>query len=141
MKSRSLSICLALTTTVSAFSFSSMMQAQTLATGDTRTVSQPTYPAVCTTVTAQFTSSQRSSPPSSDDTTRLQDALTSCENTGKSVVLASSGSKNAFFSNQLNVIGEALVINSGVTLYGNNSYSSKSELLEITGNNSGLYGP
>jgi polygalacturonase len=141
MKSRSLSICLALTAMVSAFSFSSMMQAQTLATGDTRTVSQPTYPAVCTTLTAQFTSSQRSSPPSSDDTTRLQDALTSCENTGKSVVLASSGSKNAFFSSQLNIIGEALVINSGVTLYGNNSYSSKSELLEITGNNSGLYGP
>ena len=116
--------------------------AQTLATGDTRSVSQPSNPStVCQTITAQFTSSQRASPPTSDDTTRLQNALTSCENTGKSVVLAVSGSNNAFYSNELNVVGEALVINSGVTLYGNNSYSSKSELLNITGNNSGLYGP
>jgi polygalacturonase len=118
------------------------LTAQTLATGDTRSVSQPSNPTnVCQTLTAQFTSSQRASPPSSDDTTRLQNALTACENTGKSVVLAVSGSNNAFYSNQLNVTGEALVINSGVTLYGNNSYSSKSELLYITGNNSGLYGP
>ena len=116
--------------------------AQTLATGDTRSVSQPSNPStVCQTITAQFTSSQRASPPTSDDTTRLQNALTACENTGKSVVLAVSGSNNAFYSNELNVVGEALVINSGVTLYGNNSYSSKSELLNITGNNSGLYGP
>ena len=118
------------------------LTAQTLATGDTRSVSQPSNPSsVCQTITAQFTSSQRASPPTSDDTTRLQNALTACENTGKSVVLAVSGSNNAFYSNQLNVTGEALVINSGVTLYGNNSYSSKSELLYITGNNSGLYGP
>ncbi|EDZ99848.1 hypothetical protein BH160DRAFT_4834 [Burkholderia sp. H160] len=31
--------------------------AQTLATGDSRTVTQPGYPTVCTTLTAQFTSS------------------------------------------------------------------------------------
>jgi polygalacturonase len=141
MKSRSLLICLALTSAVGAFSFSSMIQAQTLATGDSRTVSQPTYPAVCTTLTAQFTSSQRSSPPSSDDTTRLQDALNSCEGTGKSVVLAVSGSNNAFYSNELTISGAALVINSGVTLYGNNSYSSKSELLNFTGTNAALMGP
>ena len=139
MKSCSLSITL--TVAVGVLSLSHTVHAQTLATGDTRTVNQPTYPAVCTTLTAQFTSSQRSSPPTSDDTTRIQNALTSCENTGKSVVLAVSGSNNAFYSNQLNVVGEALVINSGVTLYGNNSYSSKSELIDITGTNSALMGP
>jgi polygalacturonase len=139
MKSCSLSITL--TAAVGVLSLCHAVPAQTLATGDTRTVNQPTYPAVCTTLTAQFTSSQRSSPPTSDDTTRIQNALTSCENTGKSVVLAVSGSNNAFYSNQLNVVGEALVINSGVTLYGNNSYSSKSELIDITGTNSALMGP
>ncbi len=83
-----------------------------------------------------------SSPPTSDDTTRLQAALTACESTGKSVVLAASGSNNAFFTRLSSPSnGEALVINSGVTLEGNNSYSSQSELLNITGNNSFIYGP
>jgi len=114
---------------------------QTLATGDTRTVAQPANPAVCMTLTAQFKTSQRASPPASDDTTRVQNALTDCENTGKSVVLAVSGANNAFFTNLINVTGEALVINSGVTLYAASGYTSKAELINITGNNSGLYGP
>jgi polygalacturonase len=67
--------------------------------------------------------------------------LTSCAGTGKSVVLASSGSNTAFYSDKLTISGEGLVINSGVTLYGNNSYSSQSELLYITGTNSSLMGP
>jgi polygalacturonase len=115
--------------------------AQTYATGDSRTVNQPGYPTVCMTLTAQFTTSQRSSPPTSDDTTRLQSALTSCAGTGHSVVLAASGSNNAFYSNELTVNGEGLVIDQGVTLEGNNSYSSKSELLLIEGTNSFLGGP
>jgi len=115
--------------------------AQTLATGDSRSVSQPTPPAVCLTLGAQFTGSQRSSPPSSDDTSRIQSALTSCAGTGRSVVLAASGSNNAFYSGKLTVSGEGLVINSGVTLYGNNSYSSQAELVLITGSNSSLMGP
>ena len=65
--------------------------AQTIATGDSRSVSQPSFPSVCDTLTAKFTTSQRSSPPSSDDTSRVQAALTACAGTGKSVVLASSG--------------------------------------------------
>ena len=36
---------------------------------------------------------------------------------------------------------EALVINSGVTLYGNNSYNSESELVYINTANNGIYGP
>jgi polygalacturonase len=117
------------------------LAAQSLATGDTRTVTQPSNPAVCMTLTAQFKTSQRSSPPSSDDTTRVQNALSDCANTGKSVVLAVSGSNNAFFTNLINITGEALVINSGVTLYAATAYTSKAELINITGNNSGLYGP
>src|ERR1700677_718652 len=115
-------------------------QSQTLATGDSRTVGTPSYPAVCETLSAQFSTSQRSSPPSSDDTSRLQSALTSCAGTGKSVVLAASGSNNAFYSDKLTVNGEGLVVDSGVTLEGNNSYSSQSELIYIEGTNSFLGG-
>jgi len=115
--------------------------AQTVATGDTRTVSTPTYPSVCETLTAQFKTSARSSPPSSDDTTRVQAALTACKGTGKSVVLAASGSYNAFYTAKLNVAGEGLVINSGVTLYGSAAYSSQAELLYVTGSSSFIGGP
>ena len=114
------------------------------ATGDTRTVTQPTYPAVCATVYAQFTTSQRSSPPTAatDDTARIQAALNSsaCQNTGGSVELAVSGSNNAFFSELLTVTGESLQIDAGVTLYGGATYSSGSYLVYITGSNSSLVG-
>jgi polygalacturonase len=110
-----------------------------LATGDSRSVSQPSFPAVCTTLSAEFTTSKRSSPPSSDDTSRIQSALNSCKGTGKSVVLASSGSNDAFFSKTLTVSGEAVVVDSGVTLYGNNGYSG--ELLSVSGTNSAIMGP
>jgi polygalacturonase len=110
-----------------------------LATGDTRSVTEPTYPAVCSTLSAQFTISDRSSPPSSDDTDRIQAALTACEGTGQSVVLAMSGTNDAFYSGTLTVNGEALVVDAGVTLFGNNSYTG--ELLAIRGVNSALMGP
>ena len=96
--------------------------AASLATGDARSVSQPSIPASCATVTAslatsnrQFSSSAEASPP---DTSRIQSALNSCVGSGKAVVLAASGSSNAFLSGPLTVGGsEVLVINSGVTLY------------------------
>ncbi|MEX3894703.1 hypothetical protein [Paraburkholderia sp. BR10954] len=69
--------------------------AQSLATGDSRSVSEPAYPGVCQTLYANFSSSQRSSPPATDDTSRLQDALNQCAGTGRSVVLAPSGSNDA----------------------------------------------
>lgn len=111
----------------------------TLATGDSRSVSQPKLPAVCTTLTARFTTSQRSSPPSSDDTSRVAAALSTCKGTGKSVVLAPSGSDNAFFTKTIDVSGEALVVDSGVTLYGSNGYSS--ELILVSGTNAAIMGP
>ncbi len=110
-----------------------------LATGDSRSVSQPSVPSTCATLSAQFASSKRSSPPSSDDTSRIQAALNSCKGTGKAVVLAASGSDNAFFSKEVTVSGETLVVGSGVTLYGNNGYTS--ELVSVSGTNAGIMGP
>jgi len=112
-----------------------------LATGDSRTVNQPVLPAVCSTLSAQFSTSQRSSPPGTDDTARLQAALNTCAGSGKSVVLAASGSHNAFYTNSLTMNGQALVVNSGVTLFGNNSYSSASQLISVTGTNAAIMGP
>lgn len=117
--------------------------AVTPATGDSRTVTQPSYPAVCATLFAQFTSSQRATPPTTDDTSRIQAALntTACKNTGQAVVLAPSGSNNAFYSSLLTLNGEGLTLNSGVTLYGNTAYQNLAELILIKGNNSSLMGP
>jgi polygalacturonase len=127
--------------TAAILSLAASINAQTVATGDSRSVSQPGFPSVCDTLTAQFTTSQRSSPPSSDDTSRVQAALNACAGQGRSVVLAASGSNNAFYTGALTVNGEGLVINSGVTLEGNNSYSSKSELILVEGANSFIGGP
>ena len=116
----------------------------TLATGDSRSVSQPTVPATCQTLSAQFTSSavDVETPTTSDDTTRIQNALNSCENTGEAVELSASGLNNAFLAGELTIeAGESLVIDSAVTLYGNNSYNSDSEFIKISGSNTGIYGP
>lgn len=117
----------------------SPLGAQILATGDTRPLQAPQYPAVCQAVAAQFDDSLRSSPPISDDTSRLQAALTACANTGQSVELAASGSNDAFYSGALKMNGEALVVDAGVTLYGANGYSG--QLISVTGANAGIYGP
>lgn len=93
------------------------------ATGDTRTVTEPTLPGTCTTLSSTlanpssrtFTSSQETSAP---DTSRIQAALNSCAGTGKAVVLAASGSDTAFLSAPLTIgSGEYLVLDTGVTLY------------------------
>jgi polygalacturonase len=96
--------------------------ALTLATGDSRSVSQPSVPSACTTLSAtlatsneQFSSSAESSPP---DTSRIQSALNSCSGTGKAVVLAPSGSNNAFLSGPLSLPASVvLVVDDGATLY------------------------
>lgn len=91
--------------------------------GDQRSVSEPSLPGTCETLTStlttpssrEFTSSQESTPP---DTSRIQSALDSCLGTGKAVVLAASGSDTAFLSAPLTVGGgEYLVIDTGVTLF------------------------
>ena len=117
-------------------------QTPTLATGDTRNVTVPHYPAVCQVLTAQFSSSQRSSPPANDDTSRVQDALNSCENTGKSVVLAATPTSDAFYTGKIQLhTDETLVIGWGATLFGNDSYASEGELISGGGSNMGIMGP
>ena len=94
----------------------------TLATGDSRAVAQPAVPATCETLSAtlatsneQFSSSAESSPP---DTSRIQAALNSCSGTGEAVVLALSGSDNAFLSGPLSLPASVtLLIDAGATLY------------------------
>src|ERR1700681_1368296 len=93
-----------------------------LATADSRSVSQPSVPSACTTLSAtlatsneQFSSSAESSPP---DTSRIQSALNSCSGTGTAVVLAPSGSDNAFLSGPLSLPASVtLLIAPGATLY------------------------
>lgn len=122
---------------------SAAAQAQTIATGDSRTVHQPAPTLPCQTLSAQFASTQRATPPDPgiDDTARVQAALNACANTGKSVVLAASGANNAFFTGSLNVVGEGLVIKSGVTLYGNTSYVNNAQMILVSGTNASIFGP
>jgi polygalacturonase len=96
--------------------------AVTLATGDSRTVTQPVLPAACATLTAnlatsneQFSSGTEAAPP---DTARIQSALNSCSGTGRAVVLAPGGGHNAFLSGPLTLPGNVtLLVDAGATLY------------------------
>lgn len=120
----------------------STLSAQMLATGDSRKfIPEPRYPLICTTVTAQFSSAQRTTPPSPDDASRLQAALSSCAGSGKAVLLVASGANDAFYSGKLSLDGEALIVGRGVTLFGNNAYSSSGELISVSGNNPAIFGP
>jgi len=96
------------------------------ATGDRRSVSEPTNPSTtCATVPAQLTltdgagtAAQEAAPP---DTSRLQQALDACVQKSGSVVavrLVASGTSSDFLSGPLTVgQGEVLVLDPGVTLY------------------------
>src|SRR5215472_2938264 len=64
-------------------------------TGDPRTVTQPTFPAVCTQLLGQQTASSLNQ--SRFDTARLQSALNGCP-AGRAVELSSSGADNAFLT-------------------------------------------
>jgi len=138
-------------------------QAASIATGDSRSVSQPAVPSVCQTLTAnlatsneQFSSSNEASPP---DTSRIQNALNACKGTNKAVELTNSGSNNAFLSAPLTVpSGVYLVINAGTTLYATrvaSQYQSSSSdtcgaisssdngcnpFIKVSGANSGIEG-
>jgi polygalacturonase len=120
----------------------STLSAQTLATGDSRRfIPEPRYPMVCTALQAQFSSTQRATPPASDDTARLASALSSCSGSGKAVLLLASGLNDAFYSGKLSLNGEALIVGHGVTLFGNNTYGSSGELISVSGNNPAIFGP
>lgn len=102
---------------------SPLATAASVATGDSRHVTQPTVPSTCMTLTATlaapssrvFSSGQEATPP---DTSRIQSALNSCAGTGKAVQLAASGSDAAFLSGPLTIGGsETLLVSPGVTLF------------------------
>lgn len=112
------------------------VKAQAYATGDSRPVQTPTYPRICRILLAHFSTAARATPPTSDDTTRIQEALNDCADSGMSVVLVPTRSGNAFYSGELSVTGEGLVIAAGVTLEGNNSYATEPELINVTGRDS-----
>jgi len=93
----------------------------TAATGDALTVSQPSIPDTCVSLTAKLTANDRTftakAEETSPDTSRLQAVLDACTGTGKAVLLV-AGRHADFLSGPLTVhADETLVIGEGVTLY------------------------
>jgi polygalacturonase len=138
--------------------------ALTLATGDSRNVSQPALPATCSALSSTvaypssrtFTSAQETTPP---DTSRIQSALNSCAGSGHAVELKASGSNTAFLTGPLTIGSSVtLLVDAGVTLVASRNpanyqvsggptcgtVASKgggcSPLIAITGSNSGVMG-
>lgn len=98
------------------------------ATGDARSVSQPSIPGVCATLTGDLTASSRAFSSSVEsaapDTSRIQAALNSCSGSGKAVLLSGSTHKD-FLSGPLTIhAGETLVLDQGVTLYASRKASA-----------------
>ena len=92
--------------------------AQTLATGDSRTVTEPVFPASCSVLAAQ--QAIVSGGPASEttfDTSRIQTALTACPS-GQAVELTAAGSNNAFLIQPLTIpSGVGLIVDGGVTVF------------------------
>ena len=93
---------------------------------DTRTVTEPAFPTLCTALPAQLSivagfSGSVGGAPSSQiafDTTRIQNALTACTS-GHAVELSASGTNYAFLTQPLTIpTGVTLLIDPGVTLFG-----------------------
>ena len=100
-------------------------QAAAVATGDTRTVTEPVFPAVCTALNATLTSVNDDLPASVDaantnpDGARIQAALNACT-AGQAVQLsAGAAGSNAFLSGPLVLPSNVtLLVDPGVTLFG-----------------------
>jgi len=85
-------------------------------TGDSRTVTEPTFPSVCTTLMAQQSSGSLDQ--TLFDTARLQAALDSCP-AGQAVELSASGGNDAFLTQPIVIdAGVTLLIDAEVTLFG-----------------------
>src|SRR5271156_6370072 len=85
---------------------------------DTRTVTEPVFPATCSTLQAQqaIVSGEPASE-TSFDTTRLQSALNGCAK-GQAVELQFSGSNNAFLIQPITIpTGVTLLVDGGVTVF------------------------
>jgi len=88
---------------------------------DTRTVTEPKVPAVCTTLKAQLRSVNNTIAETDEgklDTARIQEALDKCKQ-GKAVRLAQSSGRDAFLTGPLELrTGVTLLVDKGVTLFG-----------------------
>jgi len=87
---------------------------------DTRTVTEPVFPSVCTTLTADLAGSGgliAAEDEAKPDTGRIQQAIDSC-GAGKAVELKAADGKNAFLTGPLELRpGVTVLIDRGVTLY------------------------
>jgi sugar lactone lactonase YvrE len=98
---------------------------QFVATGDTRTVTEPSFPAVCTTLTAALTSVNDDIPTSVDatvtnpDGARIQAALNSCAGTSQAVELSIDGAgHDAYLTGPLSMPANVtLLVDPGVIVY------------------------
>ncbi|HYW26693.1 MAG TPA: glycosyl hydrolase family 28 protein [Terriglobales bacterium] len=115
-------------------------------TGDTRTLTEPTFPAVCTQLLAQQSASSLNQ--SRFDTARLQSGLNGCP-AGRAVELSSSGADNAFLTQPGLTLpaGVTLLIDADVTLFGDDSYndyhctsSTCTPLISVAGNSASAAG-
>ncbi len=103
----------------------SAVLAAPVATGDSRTVTEPSFPAVCATLTAALTSVNDDIPTSIDsvitnpDGARIQAALNACGGSNQAVELSIDGAgHNAFLSGPLNLpSGVTLLVDPTVFVY------------------------
>jgi polygalacturonase len=85
---------------------------------DTRTVTEPVFPAVCTQIAAETTISA-GEPASETNDTSIQAALISAACAGKAVELIASGSNDAFVIAPIYIpSGVTLLVDGGVTVFG-----------------------
>ena len=98
---------------------------QYVATGDARTVTEPSFPSVCTVLSAEIAMVNNDIPASVDatvtnpDGARIQAALNSCAGTGQAVELSvDGGGNNAFLTGPLSMpSGVTLLVDPGVVLF------------------------
>ena len=113
--------------------------------GDANLPPEPSLPATaCATLMASFTIVPGTPPAETTlDTTRIQQALTSCP-AGQAVRLVTGGASNGFITGPITVpTGVTLWVDAGVTLFGTRSptvYNNASGLITVRGTNSGIVG-
>ena len=96
--------------------FAVSLPAQAQVTGDSRNVTEPTFPPVCTVLTAQQSSNSINE--SLLDTSRLQSAINACP-VGQAVELSASGSNNAFLIQPITLnAGVSLILDTEVVVFG-----------------------
>jgi len=147
-----------------------LAQAAAVATGDTRTVTEPSFPGACQSLQASFHDLNNEVPAAVEtgstnlDQARLQSALTACQGSSQAVELTmDTAGNNAFLTGPISIpTGVVLLIDPGVTLYfsrnaqdydtvsgthtcgtvnaASNTASCKNLISIVSSNNSGIMG-